>query len=230
MNVPIELLTNTPAFQDLAQRTLENMAREASILDFESGEILYEQGMSPIGLFVLQAGRVKFYRQSKGKTQILAVLAPGECFGAESFPDDTPCPWTAEAMVDATTIYIEPNALLKCFQDHADLRVVLLKLVSARLQQFVTLVHNLAFRDVASRLATILMARVEIEGEHTEDGLRIHRFMTQQELAAMVGTAREVIYRTFKKFEHQGLLRLSPTHIYILDQEKLAEIARQEVH
>jgi hypothetical protein len=48
-------------------------------------------------------------------------------------------------------------------------------------------------------------------------------------MAAMVGTAREVIHRTLKKFERDNLVRVTPTHFLLLDTEKLSEVARQEM-
>jgi CRP-like cAMP-binding protein len=50
----------------------------------------------------------------------------------------------------------------------------------------------------------------------------------QQEFAEMIGTAREVINRTFKRFEQNGLLRLTADSIFILDLERLTAIAEQE--
>ena len=62
----------------------------------------------------------------------------------------------------------------------------------------------------------------------TEDGIRIARLLSQQELAAMVGTAREVIYRVFKKLERNNILQVTSKHILILDFDQLSSIAGQE--
>ena len=102
-------------------------------------------------------------------------------------------------------------------------------MVAQRLKQFVSLVHDLAFRDVTSRLATVLVTRAQNEGQPTNSGISIDRLLSQQEFAQMVGTAREVINRTFKRFEHDGLVRLTPDHILILDLERLINIAKQEI-
>lgn len=226
----VDKLANIPALRTLAPAILEQMAKNATLLEFSTGEVLYYQDSEPGGFFALYSGRVKLYRKSREKTQILSIVTPGECFGAESLGQDTRTPWTAEAMEPTATICLPSDKLQQLLLDFPDLRVVILKLISSRLQESVTLVHNLAFRDVAARLATFLLDRVEEETVDTnKDELRLDRVLTQQELAAIVGTAREVIYRTFKKFEEENLVELTPTHILILDRERLAAIASQEV-
>jgi CRP-like cAMP-binding protein len=191
--------------------------------------MLYRQGEPVPGLFALLAGRVKLFRQSRERMQIFSILSPGECFGAESLPDNAPAPCSATALTMARTLYIAPDVLHQLVADCPDFQVMLLEVVSARLRQFVSLVHNLAFRDVAARLASALLSLGETDGEPCDNGVRIHRLLTQQELAAMVGTAREVIHRTLKKFERDDLVRVTPTHFLLLDTEKLNEIAQQEL-
>lgn len=113
-------------------------------------------------------------------------------------------------------------------EQYPQFRVILLQLVTERLRQFATLVHNLAFRDVAARLATILVTRAVQDGMTIPDGIVFPRLMTQGELATMVGTAREVVQRTFKKFEKSGIIRVSRKEIHILDLDMLKEIAEEE--
>ncbi len=229
LSVAAKTLSNIPAFRRLTPATLECVAQAAVIVSQQKREIFYQQGAPPTGLFALQSGCVKLYRQSEDRMQILALIMPGECFGAESLPDNTPSPCSATTLIPSTAIYIPPDSLFTILLNCPDLQGLLLDLISARLKQFVSLVHNLAFRDVTARLATVLLSRAEVEGEPTAEGIRISRILTQTELASMVGTAREVVYRTFKKFERDGVARLTRTHILIIDIDKLTDIAGREI-
>lgn len=224
----VEALSHIPAFSKLSAATLDRLALATTTLSHKSGESYYEQGGAPTGLYAIETGYIKLYRQSQDRVQILAIVPTGDCFGAESLPNDGPSPCTAVALTPTTTLYIPPDKLLDLMHSHPELQVVLLELVTARLKQFVSLVHNLAFRDVAARLATFLLNQAEAQGKMTADGLCIERLLTQQELAALVGTAREVIYRTLKKFEREGLIRSTRKEIYILDLDKLTDMAQQE--
>ena len=193
-----------------------------------AGALLYTQGDPPTGLFALDKGHVKLYRQSRGRAQILTLLSPGECFGAEFFPTDAPSPCTAAALTPVVGSYVPPEALGPLLEEHADLQELLLELVAFRLRQLVSLVHDLAFRDVTSRLAAILVARARAEGHPAAQGIALDRLLSQQEFAAMAGSAREVICRIFKRLEKDGLVRLTPHNIHVLDFDGLLEIASRE--
>lgn len=215
-------------FNVLSPRTHRCIAEKALLVEYPSGVNLYCQGDPPSGLFALQSGRVKLYRQSKEKCQILALPMPGDCLGAESLPTGAPSPYAATTLTSVSAIYLQPDILQSLLDEHSDFQDIFLQLITNRLKQFVSLVHDLAFRDVASRLATVLTLRAESEGLPHDDGILFDRLLSQQEFADMVGTAREVVYRTFKKFEDAGLIRMTQSSILIRDLETLRSIALQE--
>lgn len=221
-------LSKIQLFNVLSPRTRRCIAEKAMLVEYPLGVNLYCQGDSPTGLFALQSGRVKLYRQSKEKCQILALPMPGDCLGAESLPTGAPSPYAATALTVVAAIHLPPDILQSLLDEHSDFQDVFLQLITNRLKQFVTLVHDLAFRDVTSRLATVLIIRAEIEGQSHDDGIIFDRLLSQQEFADMVGTAREVVYRTFKKFEDAGLVRMTHSSILIRDLDALRNIALQE--
>ncbi len=226
--ITADALTRIQLFRVLSPRTHRCIAEKALLAEYPAGVNLYSQGDPPTGLFALQAGRVKLYRQSKEKCQILALPLTGDCLGAESLPTGEASPYSATTLTPAVTIHLPSGALQSLLDDHPDFQEAFLKLITDRLKQFVTLVHDLAFRDVTSRLAVVLLARAEIEGQPHDDGIIFDRLLSQQEFADMVGTAREVVYRTFKKFEADGLVRMTRTSIIIRNLEILHDIALQE--
>lgn len=226
--VAIETVPNFTGDHKLTHRTLQAFAESASLVSISAGEAFFRQGDPPTGLHILQSGRVKLCRQSHQRTQILALLLPGDWFGAESLPTDTASPYTATALTAAEAVYVEPDALQRLLADYPDFQETVIEITAQRLKQLVSLVHDLAFRDVASRLAAVLVARAHREGTNINGSIGIDRLLSQQEFAEMIGTAREVINRAFKRFEQNGLLRLTPDHIFILDLKRLTEIAEQE--
>lgn len=226
--VTVDSLSRIQLFKALSPRTHRCLAEKAALAEFAAGVNLYRQGDPPTGLFALQSGRVKLYRQSKEKCQILALPMPGDCLGAESLPTGAPSPYSATTLTPVVTIHFPPDILQSLLDEHADFQDLFLQLITNRLKQFVTLVHDLAFRDVTSRLATVLMIRAEVEGQPHDDGILFQRLLSQQEFADMVGTAREVVYRTFKKFEDDGLVRMTRSSILIRDFDTLRAIALQE--
>lgn len=228
MPVPGELLTHITCLQKLSLQTLDQLSSSAEMVNFKSGSALYEQGDAPTGLYILLSGWVKLYRHSRGHVQILALLKSGQCCGAESLATSSPSPCAASALTPAQMLYLSPPTVLTLSNQHPDFLELLLELTSARLKQFVSLVHDLAFRDVSARLASVLVARAIEDGRRTERGICIERLLSQQDFAALIGTAREVIYRTFRKFEEEAIIHLTTQEICILDLDRLVEIASEE--
>jgi CRP/FNR family transcriptional regulator, cyclic AMP receptor protein len=228
MMIGIDVLSSIEMFSVLSPRTRRCIAEKALLAEYPPRVDLYQQGDPPTALYALRSGRVKLYRQSKEKRQILTLPMPGDCLGAESLPTGSPSPYAATTLTPAATICLPPDALKLLLDEHPDFQEVFLRLITDRLKQFVTLVHDLAFRDVTSRLATVLLARAESEGQPHDDGIIYDRLLSQQEFADMVGTAREVVYRTFKKFEADGLVHMTRSSILILDMDTLHTIALQE--
>ncbi|MBZ0300087.1 MAG: Crp/Fnr family transcriptional regulator [Anaerolineae bacterium] len=228
MMVSVELLSQLQLFALLSPRTQRCIAEKAVLVEHPARVNLYLQGDPPSALYLLQSGRVKLYRQSKDRCQILALPAPGDCLGAESLPTNAPSPYTATTLTPITAITLPPDVLQSLLDDFPDFQEVFLRLITDRLKQFVTLVHDLAFRDVTSRLAMVLIARAEVEGQPHENGIMFDRLLSQQEFADMVGTAREVVYRTFRRFEDGEFVRMTRSSILIRDLEALRAIAFQE--
>ena len=226
--VSVELLSQLQLFALLSPRTQRCIAEKAVLTEYPPRVDLYLQGDPPSALYILQSGRVKLYRQSKDKCQILALPAPGDCLGAESLPTNAYSPYTATTLTSILAITLPPDVLQSLLDDFPDFQEVFLRLITDRLKQFVTLVHDLAFRDVTSRLAMVLVARAEVEGQPHEDGIIFDRLLSQQEFAEMVGTAREVVYRTFKRFENDELVHMTRSTILVRDLETLRAIALQE--
>jgi CRP/FNR family transcriptional regulator len=226
--ITIEMLADIPIFRTLQEALLQQLSADGYLIQCQPKEILYYQGDSLTGLYVLVSGHIKLYRQSGERIQILALLRTGDCFGTESLSDNIASSYSAAAINEARLVLIPANTMRLLMEQYPQFRIILLQLVTDRLRQFATLVHNLAFRDVAARLATVLVMRAEQDGTTTGDGISFPRLMTQGELATMVGTAREVIQRTFKKFENADLIRVSRKEILILDWDGLKEIAEEE--
>jgi CRP/FNR family transcriptional regulator len=85
-------------------------------------------------------------------------------------------------------------------------------------QELVALVEDFSFRHVTGRVAKILL-------EYAGDGVGERPRLTQQEMAAMIGTAREMVGRSLKNLEGAGSIRMERNRIIIANKKALREIA-----
>lgn len=213
-------------FTTLERATRQHLTSSADLWEFEARDIFYKQGDEPIGLFLIKHGQVKLYRQSQEKAQILALLSHGDTFGADANCGRNPHSTFAEALSNGSAIFLSAIEVGYMIHQCPDFSLLLLHLVSTELQQFTTLVHSLAFRDVTSRLAQVILKQVNLQQKRPQHNqIILERNLSQQDLADLVGTAREVIYRTLKKLQQEQLLRLTSAEIQILDFDHLLELA-----
>ncbi|MDQ7024046.1 MAG: Crp/Fnr family transcriptional regulator [Anaerolineae bacterium] len=228
MSVTIAMLAQIPVFGQLQGTMLQQIANQASVIKCKRNEILYNQDATLIGLYAIIDGYVKLYRQSGQRTQILALLRRGDSFGAEALSDKANSSYYAATLTPVTLIFLPADSMLELMQSYPDIRVILLQMVTKRLRQFASLVHNLAFRDVTARLSALIIARAEQDGMITDEGIHVPRLMTQSDLATMIGTAREVVQRTLKKLEQENIVHVSRKEFLILNIDRLRQIAEEE--
>lgn len=227
-DVSLKILEQIPVFYQLGKPVCQCLLATTTIHEYKSNDVIYARGETLQGLYALISGHVKLYRKSGDRIQILALLRQGDCFGTEALSDESESSYIAAALKSARVLFIPKATINQLMKDYPQVRVAILQLTTDRLRQLAMLVHNLAFRDVTARLATVILMRASEDGSRQKDGRHIPRLMTQSELATMVGTGREVVLRVLKKMEAQGILRVSRKEIIVLNMEKLRDIAEEE--
>lgn len=215
-------------FHKLPQDNVSALFKVSQIQDYEAEEVIYQQGIRLAGIYIVLAGHVKLCRYSDKHKQILALLRLGDSFGIESLSDTPIAAYGAESIDGTKLLFVPLEAILELLQNYPQFRLFTIQLATERLRQFASLVHDLAFQDVTSRLATLLVRRAETEGIAMADGIHFPTLMSQSEIAAMTGTGREVVQRTFKKFEVSQLALVSRKETIIFNLEKLSQIAQEE--
>ncbi|MCL5266407.1 MAG: Crp/Fnr family transcriptional regulator [Chloroflexi bacterium] len=219
MSVAVDFLKTIPYFSDLSDDFLEAIRRRVIEKAYDKGDILFLEHDACDGIYFVKAGHVKVYKTSMdGKEQVLKVMARGDSFNDVPVFDGGPNPASAEAM-EPTTVYIIPKRdLLALVQENPAVAMGVIKVFGSRLRHLTMLVEDLSFRHVTSRLAKVLLEHAEGRGEGPK-----HR-LTQQEMASMIGTAREVVGRSLKSLEEQGMIKIDGRRIVIVDRRKLAEM------
>ena len=218
MAVEVDFLKSVPYFADLSTAELESVKQFIFEKTFERREVILLEGEPGESLYVVVSGVVKVYKtSSEGKEQILNLVRPGESFNDVPLFDDGPNPASAEAMGAVVVYGIRKNSFHDILGNYPQVAMNIIKVLAARVRQLVSLVEDLSFRHVIGRVVKILL-------EHAGDGTSPTQRLTQQEMAAMAGTAREVVARSLKALEEEGVIRLERQRIVINDREALKEM------
>jgi CRP/FNR family transcriptional regulator, cyclic AMP receptor protein len=213
------LLQQTGFCAQLDDATIAALAAIAAPLQRRAGTIIQLEGEPAEVMYIVTQGQVKISRVgSHGREQVLNVIGPGGHFNTVPIFDDGPCPANAEALTDVALLALPRDDLHRVIADHPALALALLREFTGRLRHLVHLVDNLALHTVQGRLARLLLDQAEA-AERGEVVLSL----TQAEMAARLGTVREMIARTLKGFETLGMIRLDRGSITVLDRARLEQ-------
>jgi len=218
MAVRLEFLKSILYFSGLSPAELESIRKLVFEKSADRAEMVLLEGESAENLYFVASGAVKVFKTSaEGKEQILSIVRPGESFNDVPMFDGGLNPASARAMGPVLLYGIKKQDMKTILRDHPHIALNVIKVLARRVRHLVSLVEDLSFKRVISRVAKILFEH--IRGE-TGRGPRL----TQQEMAAMAGTAREVVGRSLKALEEKGAIKLDRHRIIITNKEALQKI------
>jgi CRP/FNR family transcriptional regulator len=218
-----EFVCSIPYFDGLTQeehRSIKNLAVERH---YERGDIIIYEGDKATALYVVCSGAVKIFKTSiEGKEQILSITRPGETFNDVGVFDEGVNPASAQAMGEVILFELGQNELNTLLQNHSIIAHNTIRVLAGQVRELVTLVEDLSFRHVIGRVAKILL---EYAAADSIDAPRL----TQQEMAAMAGSAREVVGRSLKSLEEDGMIKLNRHKVTITNIDALREMVEEPV-
>ncbi len=214
-----------PLFAHLRGEALKSLANQVRERTYTNQKVIFEEGARCEGLFIVKSGQVKLLRSSQKKEQLLAILRKNDPLDLVPFLDKGPHSLTASARGPVTVYFIECAAAREFIWSTPPLLSAVMSSVSARLRNLATMASDLAFKDVTARLCKVLLDQAKAEGKRYRGGIRIQRTLSQREFASMVGTVREVAWRSLKKLEEEGLVKIDRHQITLLDVKRLAAMA-----
>jgi len=185
------------------------------------GAAVFREGDRCEGLFLLAKGRVKLLKTSYDRHELaLAIIHEGDSFDLGPVFDDGPQCLSAWA-IDGATLYVLPkDDVLRLADDHADMAVALLTGAFGLLQQLTRLVEHVSSRSVTARLALFLLDRAAHDEHVALD-------ISQREVAALLGTRREVMARALARMRQDGILSAGYPRLTILDRNRLSYLAAE---
>jgi CRP-like cAMP-binding protein len=216
-----QVLSAIPSFAGVDAATLEAVAQIATPRHFAAGQVIYLEGEPATTLYVLESGWVRATRMSPdGREQALSVLRPVEIFGDIAVFVRSPYPGTVVALEDVEVWAIDGAEFLGLVARHPSLALAVIRRLADRVLYFIGLVEDLSLRSVEARLASTLLKNAE-----NRDGRLIvprRRWTTFDQMAARLGTVRDVLSRALHALEEERLLRVERHQIVLLDPEGLA--------
>jgi CRP-like cAMP-binding protein len=223
------LLKKAPIFADLSEKELNFLAERAVAHHPKQGEMIFSEGETCEGLYVIESGAIKIFKTSvSGREQVLTIEGPGQSVAELPVFDGGNYPASAMALSDSLLLLVRKNDFQALCLQHPEVALKVLKVVGARLRRLVGIIEELSFTTVRHRLAALLLRLAKRKGRQTARGIEVTITGSNQELASHIGTVRELVSRNLSRLQAEGVIKLEGKTVIILDPAILeAEVESQ---
>ncbi len=219
MSAVTEFLPRVPYFAGLTHSEIQSVSAFVFERSAERGTSLVLEGSPGEALFLVARGAVKCFKTSpEGKEQITRIVFPWDSFNDVAVFDGGLSPEAAEAMTPVMVYGISRSNMERILIEHPLVLLNAMKVLSVRIRHALLLVEDLSFRHVINRIARVLL-------DYAGDGSGPRPRLTQQEIASIVGTAREVVGRSLKMLQEEGIIRMERNRLVIVNKEGLKQMA-----
>jgi CRP-like cAMP-binding protein len=218
----IQALRKCEYFSSLEKKILLGLLPGMTLAHFEKGEVIFLQDEPCQGLYILHRGSVKLFKVSSlGREFIVNTLEVGSTFNEVPVFDNGANPVNAAALEESLIWVIDPQIIRSAMVKYPAMCQSVVLNLSQNLRKMVRTIEELSFFQVTHRLARLL-GEMPVEQLSGEAGTRL----TQDQLAARLGTVREVVARALRELERSGAITTDRRQIRIVDQTILSQWAR----
>lgn len=219
-------ITNGSFFCGLPREVREALNQQSHKSILPAGAILFVEGQSPRGVFIVCSGKVNLSTTSReGKTLILKTASPGEPLGLSAAISGTAYEATAETATPSQLNFVDRKNFLELMQTHSEIGVHAAQCLSRDFRSAHRDIHDLVLtRSSAGKLARLLLTQYPIQEEELE--ARLYSIMTHEEMAHRIGASRETVTRLLTDLRRKQLIRLDGPTLIIRDRPGLEALAR----
>ncbi len=217
-------IANLPLFAGLSPRALESVTRAFEARPYPTGQTIFAEGSTCLGLYLVKFGRVKLLWSNTSRQQLLSLAGPGEPLDLVPLLDGGPHTCTARARGPVELYFADFSTAHELIWNTPELLAAIIRALGERLRFLSAQVTNLAYKDVRARVCQWLINEATQEGRQECNGIHLKRTLSQAELGALIGTGREVVWRALRKLEAEGLIALDRNEIVILQPERLSHL------
>ena len=220
------VLRRTPLFAGLTESEMRALSARVSRKHFGRGESLFHEGDPCLGLFLVASGKIRIFKLSpSGREQVLAVEGPGSSFAELPVFDGGNYPASASALEGAEVLFISRKDFQNYCREHPEVALKVIAVVGSRLRRLVGIIEDLSFTTVRQRLIGLLLRLAEESGSASKQGVRVELAKSHQDLAAELGTVREIVSRNLGRLQAEGFLEVDGRTIIVKD---LAGLRREQ--
>lgn len=223
----VTALKRVPSFSTLTKAEASDLLSMCRTVEYKKGRTIFSEGTEGNEVYLIDEGRVKITTQTpQGRTKILGILQEGDFLGEMAILD--PSPRTANAFVheDASIIVLERKDFLSFIDEHPDVSMKIVQSLCRRVREANDEIRNFTFYDQPGRLAHMLRKLSEKFPGESDGESYIDLKLTHQDLADMLGIARESVTKMVSTLKREGAIDIREHMIYIINDDALNDWIR----
>lgn len=215
-------IVRVPLFIRVSGETKQRIDREIQVRAYQKDQPIFLEGHRPTGLSIVVSGLVRVYRMlTDGRVHIHHFVRPYASPDIIAALDGRPNPTSAEAVTETQIGWLPRDMLLRLLSEDADLMLSCLRLLTLHNRELMARLDDIGFRTVPSRLARLLLHR---GGFENEVNIPLDT-LSQDQIASVLGTSREVLGRALRQLYDLGLVRREGRKYVIVDRDGLEKLA-----
>lgn len=220
------VLRKTPLFTSLSEDELQALRRRVATKQYDRGEILFGEGDACRGLYIVSSGKIRIFKLSaSGREQTLAIEGAGSSFAELPVFDGGNYPASATASEGAEVLFISRKYFQDFCREHPEVGLKVIAVVGSRLRRLVGIIEDLSFTTVRQRLIALIVRLAKTSTARSSEGVHVELTKSQQDLAAELGTVRELISRNLGRLQAEGYVDVNGRSIVVKD---LAALKREQ--
>lgn len=211
-----------PCFAGVGKDVLRRLDSAAHQHEYQAGSTIFAEGSACAGFHVVIEGLVRIYRISpEGRLHTLRLLRPTTSFNEVAAVDGGINPFYAVAVTNSTIVRMSHAHLMELLATERDLLQNYVQALAHMNRDYIERLEDMTFRTIPSRLAKLFLHETTYADQISETPTQL----TQEEIASILGTTREVVGRALRGLLNAGLLRKEGRHVYIADRDGLEHLA-----
>lgn len=189
---------------------------------FKRGEVVFHEGATPQGVYVVCTGKVKVYKSSRTGQQLTTrVESPGDLLGHVTFlANEGPYTGTGEALEPSVVSMIETRSFHDFLTKFPQAGIALMRELARDVRRGENKARDIAFKPARGRLADTLIRMMQAKKPYP-----IVAGIKRRDLAEMAGLTIETTVRLLKDFEEREVLKKKEKDLIILSEERLRALA-----
>lgn len=216
------LFDQNPVFSALSDEKKDLVKKDAISKRFSKGELITRDGDIWPYMFLITKGRINALKSSlEGRSLVVTTFNAGDIFwGLAFFYETMSMPVSLEVAENTSILLWSAESLIPILKSEGAAAWELSRLMVYKMMRASEILEEMTFQPVAGRLAKLLMETVRDQ----QNG-PITRSLTLDEMAARIGSTREMVCRFLHRFADDGIIDITRTEYRVMDSKRLAKVA-----